>query len=58
LEKDEDLGDAMILFRVIYTGKVKVAWDPILWDQESSKTTCAHEMQMILDFHALEMVHG
>lgn len=58
LEKDEDLGDAITLFRVIYTRKVKVAWDPILWDQESSKTTRAHEMQMILDFHASEMVHG
>jgi hypothetical protein len=58
LEKDEDLGDAITSSRDAYARKVKVAWDPILWDQESNKTAHTHEMQTILDFHASEMVHG
>jgi hypothetical protein len=41
LEKDEDLGDAIISSKIIFTKKVKVAQDPILWEWESIKTTYA-----------------
>jgi hypothetical protein len=44
LEKDEDLRDAIILYKAIYARKVKVAWYTTLWYLEFSKTTHAQEM--------------
>jgi hypothetical protein len=57
LEKN-DLGDAIISSKTTYARKVKVAWYPTLWDRESSETTHAQEMYVVLDFHASEIVHG
>jgi hypothetical protein len=44
LEKDKDLRDAITSFRTAYANKMKMAWDPILWEQKFNKTICAQEM--------------
>jgi hypothetical protein len=53
LEKDEDLKDAIISFKIAYANKTKVVWDLILWEREFSKTIRTQEMEVVLNFHAL-----
>jgi len=57
IKKDEDLQTLIHTIWCIHAKKVKMVWDGMYWEYESNKKLEKWEINMVINFHELKMIH-